>query len=174
MRLMILTVLLAAVTVIARGQKLDLTLPEGLAAKASEKTEINLDPDTVAAGKGMIASALPKDMAAKLAGMKEVHILSYEFDKTGQYSASDIEPIRKQVAKGSGWSPIVNVKEKDETTEIYVYKQGDKVAGILLISAEAKEFSIIHVIGEMSMASLQELVKSTVAYDLGTAKPAVH
>jgi hypothetical protein len=64
------------------------------------------------------------------------------------------------------------VKEKDESTEIFVYKQNDKIAGFLLLAAEPKELAIIHVVGEMTMANLQELVKSTIAYDLKSAKPA--
>ena len=35
------------------------------------------------------------------------------------YSDKDLEPLRKQVSEASGWSRVVNVKEKDENTEIF-------------------------------------------------------
>ena len=41
-------------------------------------------------------------------------------------------------------------KKSHETTEIFVRKQGDKVAAFLMIAAEAKELAIIHVVGEMN------------------------
>jgi len=159
-----------AAAALVPGQKLDLKLPPSLAANASEKAEINLDADTLAAGKGLVSGAVPKDLLSKLQGVKEVHVYTYEFEKKGQYSMQDLEPLRKQVGPGTGWSTIVTVKEKEESVDIMVYKQGDKVAGFLLIAAEAKELAIIHVVGEMSLAKLNELVHSTVAYDLNSAK----
>ena len=41
-------------------------------------------------------------------------------------------------------------RKSHETTEIFVRKQGDKVAAFLMIAAEAKELAIIHVVGEMN------------------------
>jgi hypothetical protein len=167
-----LVLLAALLATLAPGQKLNLTFPESLAAAAKEKAEINLDAATLAAGAGLVAGAVPKDLVGKLKGMKELKILSYEFEKPGQYTAKDLEPLRKQVGPGSGWSSIVSVKEKNERTDIMVYREGEKLSGFLLISEEPKEIAIIYVLGEMSMASLQEIVKSTVAYDLGSAKAA--
>lgn len=165
-------VLAALLPALVTGQKLDLKMPESLGAKAREKTEISLDADTLAIGRGLVGSALPKDMASKFQSMKELHVYSYEFESKGQYSSSDLEPLRKQLRPGSGWSRIVNVQEKDESTEIHIFKHGDKVAGFLMIAAEAMELSIIHVVGDITMAQLQELVKSTIAYDLNSVKPA--
>ena len=48
----------------------------------------------------------------------------YEFDKAGAWSDKDLEPLRKQVSEGSGWSRILNVKEKNESTEVFVLIPG--------------------------------------------------
>src|SRR5581483_3234108 len=93
----------------------------------------------------------------------------YEFAGPGQYSQSDLEALRKQVASGSGWSRIVNVKEKDESTEIYVLNRGDQMAGLLLIAAERTELTVVHVLGSIQLAELKALVKSTIQYDLNGA-----
>jgi len=47
--------------------------------------------------------------------------------------------------------------------------QGGKTTGFLLIAAEEKELTVLHVAGSIDLASLQEVVKSTIAYDLSTA-----
>ncbi|MCU1334903.1 MAG: hypothetical protein JWO19_484 [Bryobacterales bacterium] len=47
--------------------------------------------------------------------------------------------------------------------------QGGKTTGFLPIAAEEKELTVVHVAGTTDVASLQEVVKSTIAYDLSTA-----
>jgi hypothetical protein len=45
-----------------------------------------------------------------------------------------------------------------------VLMQGDKPAGFLLISAEPKELTVIHVAGSIQLAQLKELVDSTIKF----------
>src|ERR1019366_1327180 len=96
-----------------------------------------------------------------------------EFDKAGSYSDTDLEPLRKQVSEGNGWSRIVNVKEKDESAEVFVQTQGGKVTGCLVLAAEAKELSVVYLLGTLTVAQMKELVDSSVVYNLAalTAKP---
>ena len=97
----------------------------------------------------------------------------YEFDQPGQYSDADLEAIRKQASSGSGWSRILNVKQEHESVEIYILKTspGGKSAAFLLIAAQPKELTVVHVVGSIELASLQEVVNSTIHYDL-KSKPA--
>ena len=87
--------------------------------------------------------------------------------QTGQYSDTDLDAVRKQV---SNWSRILNVKEEHENVEIYMLSQDGKPAGFLLIAAEPKELTVVNVTGTIDLASLKEVVNSTIHYDLkGTA-----
>jgi hypothetical protein len=161
---------------LASAQKLELKF-DALAAKASEKSEVDLDGSILKTVLSQVPSKKDKDgkspMADLLGGVQEIHLRNYEFDKAGSYSDTDLEPLRKQVSEGNGWSRIVNVKEKDESAEVFVQTQGGKVTGCLVLAAEAKELSVVYLLGTLTVAQMKELVDSNVVYNLAalTAKP---
>ena len=70
------------------------------------------------------------------------------------------------MSKGSGWSRIVNVKEKDENAEVFVQSQGGKVTSCLVLAAEAKELAVVYLLGTLTVAQMKELVDSNVVYNL--------
>lgn len=156
----------------AWGQKLDLNFDK-LAAKAHEKAEVDLDRATIGM---LLKNSGAKGLDGVLSGVNGVVVRNYEFDQAGAYSDADLEPLRKQVASGTGWSRVINVKEEKESTEIYMFSQGDTPGGFLIISAEPKELTVVHVQGTIQLAQLQELVQSNVKFDLknlpGGSKPA--
>jgi hypothetical protein len=146
------------------GQTIDFNL-DAVAAKAKEKAEINLDGP-------MLEQALkmsPEKVKGSVANVSRFTLRHYEFEKPGEYSNADVEAIRKQVSAANGWSRVLSTKEEHESVDIYVLSQGGKPGGLLLIAAEEKELTVIHVVGSIELASLQEVVKSTIAYDLSTA-----
>ena len=145
---------------LAAGQKLELKL-DSLAAKASQKAEADLDGSALglALQKGQLGAHMP-------ATVGELHVRNYEFSKPGGYSDQDLEPLRKQLGAGSGWSRIINVKEKQESTEIYSHSQGDKLGGLLIVACEAAEVSIVYIVGALTPEQLKELVSSSVRYNM--------
>ncbi len=151
------------------AQKLELKF-DALAARASDKTELDLDG-------AILKLVLPQALAKKdkdgkspvsdlLSGVQEIHLRNYEFDKAAAYPDKDLEPLRKQVSEGAGWSRILNVKEKNETTEVFVQSQGGKVSSCLILAAEAKELSVVYLMGTLTVAQMKELVDSNIAYNL--------
>lgn len=153
---------------LASAQKLNFNF-DAVAAKATKKTELNLEGPALAMALEQVAKHKP-DMAGKfgkaLESVKGVYIGNYEFAKAGDYSQDVLEPLRKEVQAASGWSRIVHVHEKDESTEIYVKNQDGNVAGCLVLAAEPRELTIVQVVGDFPLAGLQELVSSHIAYDL--------
>ena len=146
------------------GQTIDFNL-DAVAAKAKEKAEITLDGP-------MLEQALkmaPEKVKGSVANVSRFTLRHYEFEKPGEFSNADVEAIRKQVSAANGWSRLLSTKEEHESVDIYVLTQGGKAGGLLLIAAEEKELTVIHVVGSIELASLQEVVKSTIAYDLSTA-----
>ena len=135
---------------------------DSVAAKAKEKTEVTLEGPLLE----QALKSLPEGIKASV---NRVLIREYEFEEEGQYSEADIEAIRKQVGPGTGWSRVLSSKEDGEITEIYMLSQNGKPGGLLLISAEKKELTVINIGGTVDLASLHEVVNSTIHYDL---KPA--
>jgi hypothetical protein len=132
------------------AQKLDLRL-DALASKAKEKAELDLD------GKGIPM----KDLKTPPAKLSIVCIRNYEFASPGQYSEQDLDLIRRQLGSGSGWNRVVRTKEKNESTEIYLFaRQGDRPAGILIIACEPREVSVVNIIGEFDPSDAENLVRS--------------
>jgi len=108
----------------------------------------------------------PDKLRDKMGNVSRVMVRHYEFDKPGQYADSDLDSVRKVVSSGPDWARLINIKEEKESVEIYMQSQGGKTTGFLLIAAEQKELTVVHVSGTIDLASLQEVVKSTIAYDL--------
>jgi len=71
------------------------------------------------------------------------------------------------VSAAAGWARIASVKEKNESTEVYVLSQAGKVGGALIMAGEEKELTVVHVLGTFTLAQMQELVDSKIAYNLG-------
>jgi hypothetical protein len=147
----------------AKAQKLNLNFDE-IAKKAKDKTELSLEGPLLDMLKQTVLKSADKEKQALFAGIDQISIHSYEFAKPGEYADSDLDPLRKQMANAAGWSRMLNVKEKDEDTQIYVLMQGDKPAGFVLIAAEAEELTVIQVAGSIQLAKLEELVNSTVQF----------
>lgn len=157
-RLLTATFSLVLASVFANAQTLDFNL-DAVAAKAKQKAEITLEGSLLAQALQMA----PDKVKGAVANVTRVVVRHYEFAQTGQYSDTDLDAIRKQI---SSWPRILNVKEENEDVEIYMLSQDGKPAGFLLISAEPKELTVVHVLGSIDLGSLKEVVNSTIHYDL--------
>jgi len=149
----------------AGAQTLDINL-DALSAKAKEKAEITLEGPLLT----QALQAAPDKVKGVAANLSRLLVRHYEFEQTGQYSDGDLDGLRKQVSSGTGWSRVLNSKEEHESVEIYMLPgQSGKLGGFLLIAAEQKELTVVHVVGSIdlaSLASLKEVVNSTIHYDL--------
>lgn len=155
----------------ASAQKLELKFDD-LAARASEKAEVDLDGGLLkmalqAVGKDSTDDKDKKPATGSLSGVKQIRVRHYEFDQAGAWSDKDLEAVRKQVSGAPGWSRIINVKDQGETVEIYVLTQGANLGGALILAAEEKEFTVVQVDGTITLAEMKELVDSKLAFNIG-------
>jgi uncharacterized pyridoxal phosphate-containing UPF0001 family protein len=143
-------------------QSIDFSALDKLEAKAKEVNRVTLDGKQL---KGLMQMA-PADSkkgegfaeAAKIApGLDNIVVRNYEFAEPGQYRDSDLDAIRRQIANLKGWTKIVESKEKNEHSEIYMFNDGDKPGGIAIISAEPKEVSVVFVRGALNFKDLGKL-----------------
>ncbi len=142
----------------AEDFKLPLDLDK-LAERAKESVDVTLDQSTLQLASGFLSKDDPDEAQVKkvIGKLKGIYVRSFEFEKEGQYSMSDVQAMRAQL-KGPNWSRIVGVKSiKGQNTEVYLLKNGDQIAGIVVLDAEPKELTIVHVDGSISPEELSRL-----------------
>jgi hypothetical protein len=144
-------------TASAQGTRINLDLPD-MAAKASETVDVTLDgPMLRLAGKFLsINDADERSAKEMINGLTGIYVRSYEFDHEGEYDKGQAERIRTQL--GPSWKKIVKVSSRTkEDVDIYVDMRGDAVTGLLIISAEPKEFTVVNIIGPVDIEKLAGL-----------------
>lgn len=139
-----------AITISSGGQGKDTLFAgtEKFSQGATESTEINLDPDTMAM---MDSHGRNADLAKKV---KFMTIRTYEYDKPGMYKMEDVEVFRKRLDDPT-WKCSVRVREKNESTDICTRLAADhETREMVILTAEPKELTFIHMSGNMSLEDL--------------------
>ncbi len=161
---------LAGATVIAFAQTpapdtLDLSSLDKLAAKAKESTHVSLDREKLKAMMSMAPNA-DKDQGIREASkalekVNAIEVRNFEFENTGAYSMSDLDPVLAQL-KSNGWSKMVDVQEKAEHVGVYVRTGAKK--GFVVVSAEPKEVTVVNIDGSLeNLADLRFIPQVTSA-----------
>jgi Domain of unknown function (DUF4252) len=153
---------LTAVFIIPLWAEADIKMPmnfDKLAEHASESVDVTLDASTLQLASGFLSKDDPDEAEVKgiVSKLKGVYVRSFQFDKPGQYSLAEVEAIRAQL-KAPEWKRIVGVKSiKGENTEVYLQKDGDHIAGLVVLNAEPKELTIVHIDGPINPEQLSRL-----------------
>jgi len=158
MRRFIVCLLLVFPAAALHAQRIQIDIPASLEAKASETVDVTLDGAMLRLAAKFLGhdgdERVARDMIEKLEG---IYVKSYEFDESGAYDRSILDKVRTQL--GPSWKRLVQVKSRDrENTEIYVdMRPGDKVAGLLVLSAEPRELTIVNLVGPVDVEKLADL-----------------
>lgn len=143
----------------AQGPKLQLNL-DHLAAKAKETVEVTLDASMLQFASKFLSEKKPEEADAKklVAGLKEILVRSFEFDKPGQYALSDLDALRAQL-RAPEWQRIVNVRSKadGENVDVFVRRTGEQIGGLVVIAAEPKELTVVSIDGPIRPEDLAKL-----------------
>jgi hypothetical protein len=143
----------------SQNGRLQLTNLDKLSSKAASVTEVTLDGSMLEMASKFIAMDEDKEdaeLVAIIKNLKGIYIKSFEFDDANQYSAADVEAVRKQLA-APGWSCIVNVRKRTgERNEVYLLKDGEKVAGVTILVAEARELTIVNIVGAIPVEKIAQ------------------
>lgn len=144
---------------------------ERLAAKAKETVNVSLDANMLQLAGNFLSTqkegeAKVKELTGKLKG---VYVRSFEFEKDGEYSDADLQPLRVQLTRERGWSRIVDVAEKNERTEVYVKNDGERMTGVAVIAAEPRELTVVYVDGPIDLKRLSDLAGIDIDATLGGA-----
>jgi hypothetical protein len=131
-----------------------------LADKASEVVDVTLDSQMLKLASRFLSKEDPEEAKIKdlVNGLKGIHVKVFEFEKEGEYNASDVEDIRTQL-RVPGWSRIVGAvsKKSRENAEIFVKLDGDRVGGLVILALEPKELAVVNIVGNIDLEQLSEL-----------------
>lgn len=155
----ILSIFIAVLVALpAAAQRINIDVP-GLEARASEVVDVTLDANMLRMASKFLSShdrdeRNVRDMVQNLQG---IYVRSYEFDKEGEYDQVIVERLRNQL--GSGWTRIVTVRSKvKDNVDIYTLSDGKNgVKGLVVISAEPKELTIVNIVGPIDLDRLADM-----------------
>lgn len=156
-----IAVLIAVLMLALVASAQDIKFPPGLdklAAKATETVDVSLDGQMLQLASGYLSNKDSDEAETKnlVRDLKGIYVKSFEFDKPGEYSPADVDFVRSQLTAPT-WSRVVQVKEPNEAVEVYFKYENGRVGGLMLIAAEPKELTLVHIIGPINLQQLKNL-----------------
>lgn len=132
-----------------------------LAPKASKTVEVNLDGNMLSFVRNFLSDNKKDEADAKriIGKLKGIYVRSLEFDKEGEYNEADIESLRKQFS-GPGWQKMVDVRERGkhgDNAGVYIRTDGKEMSGLVVLSFEPKEVTIVNIVGVIDPSELRAL-----------------
>src|SRR5215471_17928256 len=157
-KIMFLAVMLIAAS--ASAQQLDLKLLDQYADKAKSKTEINMDESMLKAASTSLNDKKKDEKIARqsVEGLKGFFLRVYEFENTFELKPEELKPLFDQL-KEPNWKPVLRNKENKEQTEIWMHYTNGVADGMVLVSAEPHELTVINGVGVTNMSDLTALGK---------------
>ena len=156
-----LIIVLALAALAAHGQTLKLDGLEKLADKASETVNVTLNESLLRLAARFLSDSDADQVQIKklVTGLKGIYVRSYEFENTGEYSRADVDAIRNQL-RDPKWNRIVQVHSKadGEDADVFLRQEADdRISGLVVLSAEPKEFTVVDIEGPIDMDGLVKL-----------------
>src|SRR5437660_8571343 len=151
---------IGGVSATAQGAKLQLDQLDMLANRANEAVDVKLDEhlmQTTAkffSGKGTDDAEI-RDL---IKNVKGIYVKSFSFEKENEYSPAEVESVLSQL-RSSSWNKIIGVKSKKDgdNVDVYLMTIGDEIAGLAVVSAEPKEFTVVNIVGPINLQKLSQL-----------------
>jgi hypothetical protein len=140
--------------------RLKLPAFSGLEEKATEVVNITLDSAMLGLAARFLSAEKPDEAAVKqlVQGLTGIYIKSFKFESDFAYPKSDVDSLRRQLA-APGWQRLVEVRSRKENSnvDIYVSMERDQVNGLAIIAAEARELTIVNIVGSVDLEKLHQL-----------------
>jgi len=141
------------------AQRVNIDFP-GLEEKANETVDVTIDGELLQMASKFLNRNDPDQRAARdiVSNLQGIYVRSYSFDKEGEYDRGIVTRVRGQL--GPAWKRIVTVKSRTkENVEIYVDVRGDSkiVRGLVIISAEPRELTLVNIVGPVDIEKLSLL-----------------
>jgi len=139
-----------------------LVLPDfsALAAKATDSVNITLDGSLLHLAAGFLNSKDPEDAATleAIKGLQGIYVRSFTFDTDAAYREADIDGVRRQLS-APGWTRLIQTRSRKTHADVDIYMMtvNGKALGLALIASEARQFTIVNIVGAIDLDKLRKL-----------------
>jgi len=155
-----LFVITAHVVTTGQTAKLQLDQLDVLANRASETVDVKLDEHLMQTTLKFFSAKDNEDAEIRdvIKNLKGIYVKSFTFEKPDGYTPAEVDSVMSQL-KGGGWSKIIGVTSKrgGDNVEVYLLTLGDQIAGLAVVSAEPKEFTVVNIVGPINLEKLTQL-----------------
>ena len=132
---------------------------ERLSGKAVNTVNVTLDGPLLQLGGRFLSSSDPEQKIVKslISSLKGIYVRSFEFAGPGAYSEADVESLRSQL-KMPLWTRAVGVRSKGgEDVDVFLKMEKDKIAGLVVIAAQATQLTFVNIVGPIDLELLSSL-----------------
>lgn len=162
-------IVFGAASAMAQDPKIQTSQLDALTARASQTVDVNIDERVMQITAGILSGKDPDEAKVKelINGLKGIYVRSFEFEKEGAYSQADLESIRVQL-RNPAWNRIVNISsKKDGSLEVYLMSSESKISGLAVLATDAKEITVVNIVGPVDLKKLSALEGHFGVPDLG-------
>jgi len=159
---MLVSAALFASTMACAAETARLKLPDfsHLQAKATDSVDISMGPFVLWLAQYIAPERDENGTEVKkiLQGIDSVHVRSYQFDEDYAYSKDDIESVRKQL-RDEKWQSLAAIRssKNHENVDIFIAVENDQAKGFAIVASEPREFTIVHIVGNVDPQHLATL-----------------
>lgn len=154
----LVAVLVAAVAPV-RAQQLQLPDLSRLSAGAVDVVDVSVDQALLGLAASFMSNGTDdKEIKSLISSLKGIYVKSYTYGKDGAYDPAVLDGVRRQLSGGQ-WSRLLAAKSSAEgsDTAIYLWRNGDKPGGLAVLSASAREVTLVNIIGTIDLEQLRSL-----------------
>src|SRR5215831_8287101 len=157
----LLAAVCGAAPVHAQNARLQIDHLDKLFPKAVETVDVRVDGSLLTMASKFLRSDVADEAAVKeiVQALKGVYVKGVEFDKEGEYSESDVESIRQQLA-APGWDRIVGVRSKRDGDNVEVFlmiNNNAVIEGIGVLIAQPKQLMVLIFVGPTAPEKINQL-----------------
>lgn len=143
--------------------KIDVSHLTALEEKAASVVDVNLDRRTLRIAEKFFKTDKPDELAIKelIAGIEAITVKIFEFEKEGEYQASDYQMLKTQIDNNPSWIRLAGVRSKKKdmlNIEVSIMTdEKDNLLGVAIIAAEKEHLAVINIIGTFDIAKIRDL-----------------
>jgi hypothetical protein len=131
-----------------------------LAARASDVTEVTLGKNMLDFAAKIMNGKNDDDAETRklIEGLEGIYVREYDFDKEGQFSADEVDQLRKYF-ETSDWTPVVKERQRrtGESADIMMKLVNGESHGLFILDVEPKELTIVLILGPIHPDDLGKL-----------------